>query len=282
MWAVPNVTKALKLSADSCPKPGTTSSNDEIMATRIADTFLMGTGSTEMSTPQPSLQQCARAPNDSTKDMCNRILYAWHAFVWDSHVTKTQCDAVVISDLWVLTSARCVQRYTHRAHSLVVSLGVDAASTATKSARATRVVLHPKWQTPSEEHGEYDMALVKFNKPPQRETESYSVRPVCLADVDDTPSYKYKSKQYFCCASATNVPKETVKTIYLKPPSNGKTSLDSDVVGDVYPMDQSRTVWAAPVCEAEDGTLRVFQVLSGTIDFRQKPVSTDVRLPSRS
>lgn len=273
VWAIPDVTKALDLNNDSCPQPRATI-NIDINGTMapVTDTVentVFGTTDTK----EP-LQQCARAPSDSTKNICNSISYTWHASVWDTHMTKTHCDAVLISDLWVLTSARCVQHYAEKAHSLTVSLGVNAVSAATKSARANRVVLHPKWQTLSE-HGEYDMALVKFNKPRQKDPEAFHVKPVCLADVHHTLSSKYKSR-YFCCASVTNTSKGTVRVLYLKPPSDRKTNMDSKVLGDVYPIDQLRTIWASPVCEDKDGTLRVFQILSGTTDFKQRPVLTDI------
>ena len=292
MWAERNITKALGLPVESCQKPQIRSSVGKAILERTTGTSpeatattSMVTGITRMITPRQSstssAQQCARAQNGGTRDPCGEV--PWHAFLWDSHVSKTQCDAVVISDSWVLTSARCVQHYTHRPHSLALSLGVSAARSMTKSTRANAVVLHPKWQTPSEKHGEYDMALVKFNKPARNRTGPCHVKPVCLADDDQTPVSRHGL--YLCYGSATDVSRNRVKKLHLMPPYHRETMLSHTPVsgkslgshGYVGTIDQLRTVWAASVCHAEDGSLRVFQVLSGTTDINQTPALTDVR-----
>ena len=88
------------------------------------------------------------------------------------------CDAVVIDDSWLLTSARCVSQYTRTPRRLVISLGVSNARHMKKFSRAKSVVLHPQWQAMSNRQGvAYDMALVKMKKS-NHNNENCSTEPI--------------------------------------------------------------------------------------------------------
>jgi hypothetical protein len=286
-WAERNITTALGFPTEHCH---ITSSVGETSPARTLDTSPEAPDSTNevnfnarLITPSyrkslgNSYPQCLHTQNGNRGDLCSEI--PWHAFIWDRRVSKIQCDAVIISDSWVLTSARCVQRYTHRPHRLVLSLGVNAARSMTKSTRANAVVLHPKWQTLSEKHGEYDMALVQFNRSTRNEKGLCGIKPICLADDDHIPVFN--NGVGVCFGSITDARMNRVKKLQLTPPyqmlystwASGKNLkfLDTAI------RDQLRTMWVASVCHAEDGSLRVFQVLSGTPDIKEMPVLTDIR-----
>lgn len=172
---------------------------------------LNGTPSLRAEKPVDSLQQCARNPSidiSSRSTTCSET--PWHALLWNPHVHRTECDAVVISNSWVLTSARCVHYYAHRPRDLVISLGVNAASNKTKSTRAKSVVLYPRWQSKSRDIRSHDIALVEMKRQLKYGRESCPVKPICLPSPGEAPAPKH----LFCFGTETNTAKKTVKTIF--------------------------------------------------------------------
>ncbi|XP_062498917.1 uncharacterized protein LOC134176254 [Corticium candelabrum] len=170
----------------------------------------------------------------------------WYAFIWDRQVCQTMCDAVVIHDSWLLTSARCVSQYTRTPRRLVISLGVSNARQMKKSSRAKSVVLHPQWQPMSNGQGvAYDMALVKMKKS-NHNNKKCLTEPIQLASSSDTVT------DHHCLGFTTDVHTEYVKKLMLNAP-NAK----------VVDTDHTEANWAATACRVQNGQWRLFQVLSG-------------------
>ncbi|XP_062523624.1 uncharacterized protein LOC134198277 [Corticium candelabrum] len=176
-----------------------------------------------------------------THDSVNCTDIPWHAFIWDRRVCKTRCDAVAIHDSWLLTSARCVSHYTRTPRRLVISLGVSNARQMKKSSRAKSVVLHPQWQTRSDEKGvAYDMALVKM-KTSRHNNGLCPTEPISLASPADTVT------DLHCLGSKTDVYNGYVKKIMLNAP-NPK----------VVDTDHTEAYWAATACRVQNGQRRLF------------------------
>ena len=156
------------------------------------------------------------------------------------------CDAVVIHDSWLLTSARCVSQYTRTPRRLVISLGVSNARQMKKSSRAKSVVLHPQWQPLSNRQGvAYDMALVKMTKS-NNSNRKCLTEPILLASPSDTIT------DHRCLGFKTDVRNGYVRKLMLNAP-NVK----------VADTDHTEANWAATACRVQNGQWRLFQVLSG-------------------
>ena len=110
-----------------------------------------------------------------------------------------------------------------------------------KSSRAKSVVLHPQWQTRSDEKGvAYDMALVKM-KTSRHNNGLCPTEPISLASPADTVT------DLHCLGSKTDVYNGYVKKIMLNAP-NPK----------VVDTDHTEAYWAATACRVQNGQRRLF------------------------
>ena len=210
-------------------------------------------------TTKPILCRSVASAQNKTHDSLNCKDMPWHAFIWDRQVCKTQCDAVVIHDSWLLTSARCVSHYTLTPRRLVISLGVSNARQMKKSFRAKSVVLHPQWQSRSDEQGvAYDMALVQM-KTSKHNTGLCRTEPISLPSPGDTVT------DLHCLGAKTDVYNGYVKKLILNAP-NPK----------VGTTDHTEAKWAATACRVQNGQWRLFQVLSGNPGRFTDPILTNV------
>ncbi|XP_037507791.1 uncharacterized protein LOC119383610 isoform X2 [Rhipicephalus sanguineus] len=95
--------------------------------------------------------------------------------------SATACHGEIVSPLWVLTTAYCLQQLPQNASQLYVQAGFTRPASARKHHSVVRVVLHPHYsQFRSRTLPDYDLALVRLAEP--LSFANHVASAVCLPD----------------------------------------------------------------------------------------------------
>ncbi|XP_075546333.1 uncharacterized protein LOC142579723 isoform X2 [Dermacentor variabilis] len=95
--------------------------------------------------------------------------------------SATACHGEIVSPLWVLTTAYCLQQLPQNASQLYVQAGFARPASAREHHRVVRVVLHPHYsQFRSRTLPDYDLALVRLAEP--LSFANHVASAVCLPD----------------------------------------------------------------------------------------------------
>nr|XP_037277763.1 transmembrane protease serine 2-like isoform X2 [Rhipicephalus microplus] len=95
--------------------------------------------------------------------------------------SSTACHGEIVSPLWVLTTAYCLQQLPPNASQLYVQAGFMRPASARKHHSVVRVVLHPHYsQFRSRTLPDYDLALVRLAEP--LSFANHVASAVCLPD----------------------------------------------------------------------------------------------------
>ncbi|XP_075743089.1 uncharacterized protein LOC119170642 isoform X5 [Rhipicephalus microplus] len=95
--------------------------------------------------------------------------------------SSTACHGEIVSPLWVLTTAYCLQQLPPNASQLYVQAGFTRPASARKHHSVVRVVLHPHYsQFRSRTLPDYDLALVRLAEP--LSFANHVASAVCLPD----------------------------------------------------------------------------------------------------